>query len=273
MEEERKNFDDVSQFKFHSIGIAVEDIDPEDEEEGKLKVSPMERLNVQKPGFIHHFKDTYTNIHPDEREKIVNDSITSRNYVIAKWHPLFSPNRETPPTVRKNETVMLFKFGNVEEYFWTTIKSERHIRRRERARYSWSNIDPGDGGFKPYDKDTSYWIEVDTIKKKITIKTNDNDGEKAAYEIVINTGEGFIEAKDNKDNKVKWESEDGVLTADFKTRIHLKAGEEIILDAPVVRASGLFSAASNILSGGDLISENDVFGKRIRGAVINEYEP
>lgn len=270
MEKERSNFNDLSQFKFHSIGIAVEDIDPEDEKEGKLKVSPMETLNAQKPGFIHNFKDTYTNIHPDERDKIVTDSITSKNYVVAKWRPFFSPNRETPPTVRKNETVMLFKYGNVEEYYWTSISFEPHIRRREKARYSWSNIDPDSDGFTPYDKDTSYWIEVDTINKKITLKTNDNDGEKAAYEIVINTKEGTIEAKDNKDNKVKWESEDGVLSADFKTKIHLKAGEEIILDAPVVRISNLVTSGGNMLSAGNIISEKDVFGQRVRQAVIDE---
>ena len=64
MEKERSNFNDLSQFKFHSIGIAVDDIDPDDEKEGKLKISPLETLNVQKPGFIHNFKDVYTNIQP-----------------------------------------------------------------------------------------------------------------------------------------------------------------------------------------------------------------
>lgn len=264
MAEERTNFEDLSSFKMHSIGIAVEDIDPEDEDEGLLKVSPIETLNVQKPGFIHRFNDTYRNIHPDENNKIVNDEIKSKNYVIAKWHPLFSPNRETPPTVRKNETVMLFKFGNVEEYFWTTIKSERHIRRLEKARYSWSNINPEEGGFTKYDKETSYYVEVDTINKKITIKTNDNDGEQAKYEIVINTGEGFIEAKDNKDNKLKWDSVQGELNIDFKTRITLKAGEEIVLDAPVVRISGM------IMSGGNIMSAKDVIGERVIPSVINE---
>lgn len=255
MEEERKNFVDVSSFKFHSIGIAVEDIDPEDEEKGLLKVSPLETLNVQKPGPIHNFKDTYTNIHPDEKDKIVNDSITSRNYLIASWRPFFEPNRVTPPTVRKNETVMLFKFGNVEEYFWTTISHEPHIRRLEKARYAWSNKNPDEGGFTKYDKETSYWFEVDTINKKITLKTNDNDGEEAKYEIVINTGEGFIEAKDNKDNKLKWQSEDGELNIDFKTRIHLKAGEEIVLDAPVIRITGVVQGAENIISAKTLIGD------------------
>lgn len=263
MEQERTNFQDLSQFKFYSLGIAVENIDPEDEEKGLLKISPVETLNVQKPGFIHNFKDTYTNIHPDEREKIINDSITSRNYLIAEWSPYFNPNRVTPPTVYKNETVMIFKFGNVEKFFWTSLKHEPHIRRLEKARYAWSNINSDEAGFTPYDKETSYWFEVDTINKKITLKTNDNDGEKAKYEIVINTKEGTIEAKDNHDNKLKWESEDGTLMLDFKERITLKAGAEIVLDAPVVRVTGTITSGGNILSGGE------IFGERIRGTVID----
>ncbi|WP_396190450.1 hypothetical protein [Flavobacterium sp.] len=267
MADERQNFEDVSGFKFYSMGIAVEDIDPDDEKEGKLKVSPMETLNVQKPGFIHHVKDTYTNIHPDEKGKTVTDSITSRNYLVATWRPFFDPNRVTPPTVRKNESVMLFKFGNVEKYYWTTIAHEPHIRRREKARYAWSNVDPGSDGFDPYDKDTSYWIEVDTIKKKITLKTNDNDGEVAAYEIVIDTEDGKIDIKDNKGNKLNWKSVEGELFVDFLTKIHLKAGDEIILDAPTVTIAGRLNLAGGMLAGGDIFSNGNIFGQRVSQAI------
>lgn len=258
-EEQRQNFQDLSGFKFYSLGIAVSDVDPEDST-GELHVSPMETLNVQEPGFISHVKDEYTNTHPDEKGNTVTSTVTSRNYLVATWRPFFSPNRITPPTVRKNETVMLFKFGNVEKYFWTTISHEPHIRGKEKATYAWSNTEPSQNGFKPYDKDTSYWFEVDTINKKITLKTNDNDGEAAAYDIVINTKDGKIEIKDNKDNLIKYSSVEGELFADFKTKIWLKAGDEIILDAPKITCTGTLSVGGGLLVNGDIRSMGSIFG-------------
>lgn len=285
MSDHPENFTDLSQLKFYSIGIAVEDILYESEEEEKkkkqqaktkpktkdgkeekedpdkyikLKVSPMEQLNVQKPGFMHHFKDEYVNIHPDERDKIVKDAITSKSYVEAIWSPFLNPNRVTPPTVRKNETVLLFKYGNVEKYFWSSIKHEPNIRKLERARWAFSNIAP-DSGFEPYDKDTSYWFEVDTIDKMVRLKTNDNDGEKAWYDIKLNTKEGKLTVEDNNKNKLTWDTEKGELTIEFEKKIHLKAGEVIILDAPSVVISG-----GAKVGGGGVTSVGDVVGKVVR---------
>lgn len=276
MSDEGENFTDLSQLKFYSIGIAIEDILYESEKDSKnktaktskskdeekkdpdkyirLKVSPMEQLNVQKPGFMHNFKDEYINIHPDERDKIVNDAITSKSYVEALWSPFLNPNRETPPTIRKNETVLLFKYGNVEKYFWSSIKHEPHIRKLERARWAFSNIKP-DSGFEAYTKDTSYWFEVDTIDKKIRLKTNDNDGEKAWYDVKMDTAEGKFTIEDNEKNKLTWDTVQQELTIEFKQKITLKADVEIILDAPVVTITGTLNTGGGVSSGGEVAGE------------------
>jgi phage baseplate assembly protein gpV len=78
---------------------------------------------------------------------------------------------------------VLFKFGDVDEYYWTTIFREPGIRRLENVIYAFSNLK---SGLTEFDKNTSYWLQVDTIHKKVHLHT-DNKGE------VIQ-----IDAKNNK---------------------------------------------------------------------------
>lgn len=53
----------------------------------------------------------------------------ARNYLKAKWLPLGHSNRlKAAPDLVKNETILLFKFGDVDEYYWTTIFREVELR-------------------------------------------------------------------------------------------------------------------------------------------------
>lgn len=237
---------DVSGLKFYSLGIVVK----EDLESGNndILVSPIETLNTQESSNIIKYKKEYKNFHPDEEGNITESEIEVKNYINATWLPLGQSNRSSAPDVVRNETVIIYKYKNVNKFYWTTTFFEPEIRRLEDVTYHYSNNrEELEGG-----KENAYTIRVNTKEKYIEIKTVDNDGEKTKYEVKIDTKEGVLYAKDSEGNKIEMTSE-GVIT--------LKANQEINLDAPVVNISGNVNISAGLVA--DIISGNAVHSDNV----------
>lgn len=230
---------DGSGLKLYSLGIVVE---AKPDGSDWVLVSPVESLNIQTPGKIKDYKKKYTGSIKELGGKDFKTEHEAKNYLRAKWIPFGCDNRLSAPDVDLNETILLFKFGDVDEYYWTTIMREPTLRRKETSVHAISN--KPEGTLEEYDLDSSYWIKWSTKDKIIHFHTSNNDGEAFKYDVKIDTGNSFAEITDDAGNYFKIDSPSGTITAEALQHIHLKAplitleANRVVNDAPSVINTG-----------------------------------
>lgn len=223
----------MSELKLYSLGIVIEDKPVGSD---FVMVSPVEVLNIQQSGLIKEQKTTFEGTHKKADGTGFATEMKARNYLKAKWLPLGHSNRLTAPDLVKNETILLFKFGDVDEYYWTTIFREVELRRQETVLYGFSNLK---AGISAFDKTTSYWLEVDTRKKTIKFHTAMNDGEFTEYDIIFDTKQGNVLFTDKRGNYIYLDSPKDTVTVNMLKDIvgvagqdiNVKAGRDIIANA------------------------------------------
>lgn len=208
-----------SQFRMYSLGIVVETKPPGTD---YILVSPMEELSIQNSGLIFEQEEGFRGSKRPITSTHFKSEHTSKNYVRAKWQSIGNGNRTSAPDVYIGETVVIYKYGNVDEYFWDDIGREPILRRLEDVLYSFSNKS---GGItqEEYDKDTSYWVQVSTRDKFIHIHSSDNDGEACTYDIRIDTAAGKVRIEDGLGNFTEWDSPAGTHTTVMNTEIIRRA--------------------------------------------------
>lgn len=159
----------------------------------------------------------YLNTYEDVRHHIVNSkgkhvsSFTQRRKTIrARWINLYNSNRMTPPDVVTNEFVHIYQISGNDEYFWASIST--NLRKKEKVVYQYSNKTKS--LTEESVENESYYFIVDTVDKQVGLHTSDNDGEKSAYDLVIDTGEGILTIKDKQGNYINIAStnNDGILS-------------------------------------------------------------
>ena len=215
----------MSELKLYSLGIVIEDKPVGSD---FVMVSPVEVLNIQQSGLIKEQKTTFEGTHKKADGTGFATEMKARNYLKAKWLPLGHSNRLTAPDLVKNETILLFKFGDVDEYYWTTIFREVELRRQETVLYGFSNLK---AGISAFDKTTSYWLEVDTRKKTIKFHTAMNDGEFTEYDIIFDTKQGNVLFTDKRGNYIYLDSPKDTVTVNMLKDIVGVAGQDINVKA------------------------------------------
>lgn len=211
----------TSALKPYSLGIVVKD---KDEDSDYIEVDPIEEFPLDNGPIASDSKKFETKL-PDQHGVPKSSKLEGGSVIRAKWTPYGESNRDTAPNVRANETVLLFRFADTQEYYWTKILREPELRRLERVRYSFSNLP---SGMEKYDSDTSYWIEFSTREKQVKIHTSDNDGEACTYDITVNTKEGSLTVEDGLGNSIILDSVSGILTANINQKIELNTTEVVI---------------------------------------------
>lgn len=219
-----ENFD-KSGLVLYSLGIVVETKLPGTDD---IYVSPIEHLNIQDNKLIKDNKQTFKNSLPDKTGKTEASEVKATNTLKAKWIPFGHSNRTSAPDVVRNETVILFKYADVDEYFWTTIFREKNIRRLENVLYSYSNLPTG---LKEFDMKSSYWVNVNTKAKMVQLHTHDNDGEHCTYDVTVETKKGILTIVDGKRNYIEMKSVDDDLNIEFNRDIHDHAKRDIVSEA------------------------------------------
>lgn len=228
----------ISNLRLYSLGIVVENKKPGSD---TISVTPIEILNIQPSGDMNKptkFKGTVKN----STSTGFNSEISSSNYLTANWLPFGCSNRISAPDVVANETVVLFKFADVDEYYWTTIFREPSLRRLETVLYGYSNLP---SGMTSFDKSTSYWTEVDTKNKTVKLHTAMNDGELTEYDITIDTKKGTLLITDKKGNTILLNSASDALNISVNRVVNITAPETIV--------HGNLSVIGNISATGTII--------------------
>ena len=254
-------FNETSALRLYSIGIVVEGVNPKGPPD-EILVSPVESMNIQTPGLIVTPKKEFRAGHPDEKGNTAKNTIKSQDFVRAKWICFGGSNRVTPPTVYPNESVILFRFSNHDEYYWTPLKHEPELRKQESATFAFSNI-PHTKGWKDgkpiaYDKSTSYWFEVDAVKKLASFTTPKNNGEKAVYTIAINGQTGSLLLSDDKGSVITINTDSGIsiTTQGF---LSLGGSKGVGIGGPVVTIGSSVRVAGPLDVAGDATVNGDIY--------------
>jgi len=273
-----------SKFKFFSLGIVVGT--PYGD---MITVCPIEELTMAN-GPIDKIREEFkVNNLPDATGVLKSATTSATATIQARWLPFATPNRVTAPNVCANETVMIVRYADAEEYRWFTTDNEYGIRNQETVKWRFSNTKlndqdkdgnpTGTKSFKTATDDTSYWFTVSTSGKTIHLHTAVNDKEFAMYDVGFDTAKGLFTFTDNKKNFFTFDSKAAKFTIhmDKMARIEDKRGNYIELDT--TKDIVTIKAARNIILDGDVIIKGDfevkkaaIFrGKTNTYGVLNAY--
>lgn len=184
---------DMSKLKVFGMGIAVKD-------------KPMfsDEVELYIPEQMPYVSGKIADAKVEHKRTMVDSKGSEKTYeaeavytITASWLPDGNDNQITAPDVYKNETVKVFRFGDSDKYYWKTVFREPKLRKNETVATMYSNQPKPSAEF---DKETSYWTQVDTRKKRWHLHTPDNDGEVCKYDFIIETREGKVIIKDSIGN-------------------------------------------------------------------------
>ena len=148
-----------SKFKLYSLGIVAKDKPTTSD---IISVMPIEHI-TDTTGDINE-ESNYESNSKDHKNVPNKTKAVSKNTIEATWICLGGSNRISSPDVIAGETVLIYTYADTNEFFWTTYMREPSIRRLEKVLYGYSNMRGGARG-ESFDRESSYWFEVDTLNK------------------------------------------------------------------------------------------------------------
>lgn len=176
--------DQLSQFHFYSYGIVASN-KKLGLKETAIEVMPMEALPMV-DGEVTENTQTITGKGTDKDNNSYDSEVASTVTLRAEWLPMCEPNRLTAPDVRRGAKVMIYRFGDSDQYFWTSHERD-NLKRLETVVYGW-NGSPDDNQESTID---DYYIwEISTHKGAVTFYTSKKNGEPFRYIEQLNTKEG-----------------------------------------------------------------------------------
>lgn len=211
----------VSQLVFYSIGIVAVN---KKLSSHFVEITPIEAISYL-DGEITDNMEEYNASGKNHMGNTFNVKIDTTASIRAKWLPAGNSNRITSPDVRRGEQVAIYKFGDADEYYWTTLLQDKHIRRLETVIYSFSNNRDEN---IPDDAKTTYFVEISTHKKLIHIHTSKNDGEPFIYDIQLDTKNGNFVLTDDDNNYIFLDSKERHIKLHNKDTSYMEMNKKII---------------------------------------------
>jgi len=148
----------------------------------------------------------------------------------ARWLS-FESNRKTPPDVRRGEKVYIYRFADVDKYYWMSDKESEYLRRLETVVYAISAT--RDEATKVLTPENTYYLEMSSHTKQITLHTSKADGEPFAYTFQFNLKEGAVVLEDDDGNSFQLDSAERQLTLKNKDGSMLDVNKrDILIEAP-----------------------------------------
>lgn len=117
----------------------------------------------------------------------------------AKWLPISNTNRMTSPDVRRGEYVMIYRYGETDQYYWCALKDDMSLRKLETVVYAWSGTTDE---AVPTDSSNMYFFEVSTHRKVVHFHTSKSNGEPYMYDLQIDTDTGKFTFTDDIGNYI-----------------------------------------------------------------------
>lgn len=179
-----------SQLKLYSMGRAAENLKIGST---TLEVVPIEHLTML-DGELKSNPTPTTVTGQDAAGNTTSTTVTLDNSVTAHWMPN-SSNQITAPCIRRGERVYLYRFADQDTFYWNDTGLDRKYRKLETATYVWNATqDESDNSQTPTNH---YYMEVSAHKKAITLGTSKANGEKTAFTVQLNPGDGTFTIADD----------------------------------------------------------------------------
>lgn len=219
----------ASCFKSVSLGIVAENKKLSSKE---ILVTPIEELSMS-DGEIRSNPETLEASGVDATGKAFNSSVAVDSVIEATWVPFLS-NRVTAPDVRRGERVRIWRSGDSDKYYWSTMGLDDNLRKLETVVFAFSATK--DESQTELNLDNCYYFEVSTHNKSITLQTSTVNGEPFSYTVQINAAEGAFLVEDDIGNSFELDSSENRLTLENadqsvvelnKGKISLTANEEV----------------------------------------------
>lgn len=220
----------ASCFKSVSLGIVAENKKMADAQ-GKINrvisVTPIEDLSMTN-GEIRSNPEQLEASGTDASGKAYNSAVVVDQVIEATWVPFLS-NRLTPPDVRRGERVRLWRSGDADKYYWSTMGLDDHLRKLETVIFAFSATT--DESQTELDLNNCYYFEVSTHNKSITVQTSASNGEPFRYTAQINAAEGAFLIEDDIGNSIELDSTENRICMENAdaSKVELKAGKIAIV--------------------------------------------
>lgn len=172
-----------SYLKFYSVGIAADNLTP-----GSLTlhITPIEKLQFV-DGQLKNNPVSHSVTGKDATGASFTANATLDNTIEATWLP-FGSNRFTAPDIRRGERVMIWRFNDLDTFYWSDIGWDQKYRKLETV--TWVFNGTQDESQSTLTPENSYYVEVSTHKGSITLKTSKANKEKVAYTLQFNAAAG-----------------------------------------------------------------------------------
>jgi hypothetical protein len=230
---------EVSALHFYSIGRAANNKALKNENghpETKLEVTPIEQLNMLDGELISLPFDSEVNGKKADGSSY-SAKVTLNTALTATWLSM-SANRSTPPDVRRGERVIIWRYKDTDQYYWTETNWDQHLRRLETMHLRFSAT--ADEQADMEDARNYYHLAISTHEGMIHLETARANGEKAKYALQINTKDGLVVLTDDFGNFwqiesiakiVSMQNGDGTLLQLDKKKLYGYASQSIHLIA------------------------------------------
>ena len=195
--------DEESGLKIYSFGYAAENLAAKSH---MLEVFPVEQLGFV-DGELTADREVTEDSGIDADGNPYTVKVESSNSLKARWLQ-WGTNRLTPPNIRRGEPIIIYKFGDNDEYYWVSPGMGDFLRRYETAIFAFSNT--SDESTEELTIDNTYSVEFNTHNKTITLRTSiDKTGkikEPFAYTFQFNCADGVVELTDDQGNMFQLDS-------------------------------------------------------------------
>ena len=185
--------DTTTSFKFFCIAVVSRDKDTGSD---TIRAYPVEKL-----GYEHNEVDANKETADVTMMNIdgipFRGSVDRESIIEATWLPDGADGRMTSPDVVNGETVRIYRFGNMDRYYWTTIYREPALRRTEHVVHAYGNLPTGRS---LWGIDSSYGNIWSTKDQHVTFYTSQSNGEAFKYLFKLDTKNSTITLKDNVGN-------------------------------------------------------------------------
>lgn len=163
---------------------------------------------------------------PDGREE--EGQLTLSNHITATW--IGERNVTYPPRVVKNEQVEVIKVGDSDKYYWKALGRDKENEKLDILRFSVSDTQSLS---EPKTDDNTYFFEMDTVNKRVSLRTSMSDGEPVKYSMVFDTSKGTFTLADSLKNVIAIDSQKpDIHIANFEQTIVRLIQKNLFLGAP-----------------------------------------
>lgn len=215
---------EISKFHFYSFGKVAAN---KPLGSSMVEVFPIEKFSMAN-GEITDNVETIAVKGKDAGGEDYQGKMETKPPLTCMWLPIGEPNRVTAPDVRRDESVIIYRFADTNYYFWTNAMNNI-LRKLETAAWWFSGTPTeGEGAETKRTADNGYIFEISTHEKHIILSTSNKNGEVARYYLQFNTGEGNFTLKDDLGQEVEFDSPGGKINVTSQNEVNVKTKKHTV---------------------------------------------